>query len=698
MSRDTEKAEVEYAPDVELTKTATGATNAWETEYSPEEQRRIIRRIDRRLVTTVGVMYCVSLMDRTNLSAANIAGMAKELQLVGNRYSIITLVFFVTYIVFQPPSTVVVRKIGPRIHLSIITLLWGAVMIAFGFVKNYQTLTALRCVLGILEAGFFPSCVYLLSTWYTRYEVGKRYSFFYVIGCVASAFAGILAYGLMQMNGLASLTGWRWIFIMEGIITCLIAIASYWLLVDFPDSQRKLWKFLSDKERAWVVKRINADRGDATTPKFQLGRFLKAGLDWKIWCYAMIFFNTTTVTYALAYFLPIILNTNLGFSIGASQCLIAPPYAFAGFVMFGTGWLGDRYHIRGPIIIINMLLCLIGTPIMGWHPNPSVRYFGIFLVTAGANSNVPAALSYQANNIRGQWKRAFCSATFVGFGGIGGIAGSLVFRAQDEATGYKPGLYAAIACAVLNIILVLLVDTKFYFDNRAADRGVKELEHEEDSRLEFKTISNRSLLTLFHRGYCIQVYFQVPNTHNMSPIKLPAPVSLSTDFVLSPMTVEDIEDVITTHHAAFSSPAERFWWSHDLNDMRKFQRVALEKNLAKPDRSWALPQGFTGLGGVPSTAAGAEGTVGVGKEVPDADKEVVKDEDLTPEERAKKAIEQLPLPEGSSKEALIETIKMEEESHGRHGVKAMIWLMMGSSCHSVHPSGFRTAGTGEGSG
>lgn len=126
--------------------------------------------------------------------------------------------------------------------------------------------------------------------------------------------------------------------------------------------------------------------------------------------------------------MPIILNTNLGFSVGASQCLVAPPYAFAGFVMFGTGWLGDRYRVRGPIILANMVLCLVGIPIMGWHPNPSVRYFGVFLVTAGANSNVPAALAYQANNIRGQWKRAFCSATFVGFGGIGGIAGSLVFR------------------------------------------------------------------------------------------------------------------------------------------------------------------------------------------------------------------------------------------------------------------------------
>lgn len=476
-----DKLKVEYIPDVELAKTTTEATtSSWENEYTPEEQKRIIRRIDRRLVTTVGFMYCVSLMDRTNLSAANIAGMMEELNLVGNRYSIVTLVFFVTYVVFQPPATVIARKLGPRIFLSIITLVWGATMIGFGFVKNFQALSALRVLLGILEAGFFPSSVYLLSTWYTRYEVGRRYSLFYVIGCVASAFSGILAYGLMQMNGLAGLTGWRWIFIIEGIITCLIAVAAYWLLVDFPDSTRKLWNFLSDQERLWVVKRINADRGDAKPPPFELGRFFKAGLDWKIWCYAMIFFNTTTITYALAYFLPIILNKNLGFDVGASQCLVAPPYVFAGIIMVTSGYLGDRFRLRGPVIIFNMLLCLIGVPIMGWHRQAAVRYFGVFLVTAGANSNVPAALSYQANNIRGQWKRAFCSATFVGFGGIGGIAGSLVFRSEDAATGYKPGLYAAIACSLLNIILVIIVDTKFFFENRKAERGEKELEADED--------------------------------------------------------------------------------------------------------------------------------------------------------------------------------------------------------------------------
>ncbi|KAM0257938.1 hypothetical protein ACHAQJ_004096 [Trichoderma viride] len=455
--------------------------------FTQAEQRSIIRRVDRRLVITVGAMYCVCLMDRTNVSAANIAGMSTELNLINNRYNIANLVFFTTYIVFQPPSTILIRKIGPRFHLAFITLLWGGVMIGMGFVKNFQQLAAMRTILGALEAGFFPSCVYLLSTWYTRYEVGKRYSMFYLLGCVAAAFAGILAYGLMQLNGRQGLSGWRWIFIIEGALTCALSIAGYWLLVDFPDSKRLTWNFLGQREREWIVHRIQRDRGDSKMPPFNLKKFLCGGADWKIWAYAMIYFNSTTVIYALAYTLPLILTQSMKFSVGESQCLVAPPYALAGIIMFSTAWVGDKFHVRGPIIIFNMILCLIGLPIMGWADKAGTRYFGVFLITAGANSNIPSVMAFQANNVRGQWKRAFCSATLIGFGGIGGIAGSLVFRHQDAATGYKPGIYACIACSLLNIILVVLCDLDIFRQNNKADgQGIVLEAHDEDASSDFR--------------------------------------------------------------------------------------------------------------------------------------------------------------------------------------------------------------------
>ncbi|KAF1828222.1 MFS general substrate transporter [Decorospora gaudefroyi] len=329
--------------------------DAYECEFSTKEQRKIIHRIDRRLVVTVGVLYCISLMDRTNLSAASIAGMQVDLKLnvlEGNtsRYSIITIVFFASYIVFQPPATVICRYLGPRNFLTAIVVAWGAVMIGMGFADNYSTLAGLRVLLGVLEAGFFPSCVYLLSTWYTRYDIGKRYSCFYILGSLASACAGILAYGLMQLKGREGLNGWRWIFIIEGALTCFLGILGYWAIVDFPDKAHESWKFLTEREAAFIIDRVNKDRGDARPEPWSMAKFLKGGTDIKIWGFAMIFFNTTTVSYALAYFLPIILTVNMGFDVGAAQCLVAPPYALAAIVMYTTGWLGDKYHIRGPIV------------------------------------------------------------------------------------------------------------------------------------------------------------------------------------------------------------------------------------------------------------------------------------------------------------------------------------------------------------
>ncbi|KAL4965308.1 putative phthalate transporter [Aspergillus stella-maris] len=448
----------------------------YDEEFSPEEQKRIIRRVDYRLVTITGLAYCVSLMDRTNLSMAAVAGMVVDLELyVGYRYSIVVLMFFVPYVIFQPPMTVITRKIGPTLFLGSIVISWGAILVGMGFTKNWQQMTACRVLLGLLEAGYFPGCVYLLSSWYARYDVQKRFSIFYLIGCVASALAGILAFGLMQLHGSHGIEGWRWIFILEGVITGFIGILAIIFLVDFPDRAHKSWKFLSERECAFVVRRINRDRNDGDAEPFSLRRFLKPALDLKIWGFALIFFCVTTVSYAIAYFLPIILSEGMGFSTGTSQCLVAPPYVFAGFIMYGTSWVGDKYRTRGPVLIFNALLCIIGLPMMGFSTNHAVQYVGVFFTVAGSNSNIPAVMAYQANNVRGQWTRALSSATLVGFGGIGGIAGSLVFREQDKPT-YGPGVWCAIACNLLLMGIVVVQSLWFRYANRQAEEGRRIIE------------------------------------------------------------------------------------------------------------------------------------------------------------------------------------------------------------------------------
>ena len=143
--------------------------------------------------------------------------------------------------------------------------------------------------------------------------------------------------------------------------------------------------------------------------------------------------------------------------------------------MIATGWFGDKFHLRGPACAFNALMALIGLTLVGFCDGARVRYLGVFFATAGANANVPTTASYQANNIRGQWKRAFCSATLVGFGSLGGIVGSTVFRSKDEPE-YLPGISVAMGSQCLILILVGILTLEFKRQNAKADRGEKVLE------------------------------------------------------------------------------------------------------------------------------------------------------------------------------------------------------------------------------
>jgi MFS family permease len=175
------------------------------------------------------------------------------------------------------------------------------------------------------------------------------------------------------------------------------------------------------------------------------------------------------------------LRVGMKFSLAKAQCLVAPPYVAAAIVMFIQAHYADKLHLRGPVVVFNAILGLIGLPLLGFSSNNGVRYFGVFLATICANSNVPAVLTYQANNIRGQWKRAFCSATLVGFGGIGGIIGSTVFRDQDSP-GYRPGIEACLLANGLIIVIVAIMTLAFRKANKRAEDGGKVIEGHEGFR------------------------------------------------------------------------------------------------------------------------------------------------------------------------------------------------------------------------
>lgn len=175
--------DLEESTSTSSSKTSSSSPSNSESSFpfTPQDQKRIIRQIDLRVVLLLGAMYAVSLIDRSQIGLAMISGMGADLQLtVGARYNIINAVFFGPYVLFQLPSTVLLRKIGPKRFLSGATLAWGLATLACGFVREWRDLVALRVVLGACEAGFYPGGFLFLFSFI--------FYFFGCIGCTPPVF------------------------------------------------------------------------------------------------------------------------------------------------------------------------------------------------------------------------------------------------------------------------------------------------------------------------------------------------------------------------------------------------------------------------------------------------------------------------------------------------------------------------------
>ncbi|KAH6967852.1 major facilitator superfamily domain-containing protein [Ilyonectria sp. MPI-CAGE-AT-0026] len=435
---------------------------------SVAEQKKTIRRVDWRLLPILGIMYSISLIDRTNLGLALVAGMQEDLGLaVGNRYTVIVMVFFVAYVVFEIPSNLVLPKAGPANWLSFLGVSFGAILIGMGFTQSWGTMALCRALLGIFEAGFLPGCTYLITCWYTRFEVGKRLSGFWILSVVTSAFAAIFAYALSLLGGQQGLNGWRWIFIIEGTITAVVCFIGRFIIIDFPTQADK---FLSPAEKEFIIARINHDRGDGEEDTINAAKVLHHLKDWRLYCWAFNMMASTLPGYAYSYFLPIILRDGMGYSSTQAQLLSAPPYILAAIMTFVSGWLGDRYKLRGPIIALHQALTAASMLITAYGKANAVRYFGAFLGVGFLQFCVPGVLTFQANNITSQSKRAVASATCLIGSGIGGIIAGTAFKSTESPL-YTTGIWTTFAISMVSITIIGLTDLHLWRCNKAARAG-----------------------------------------------------------------------------------------------------------------------------------------------------------------------------------------------------------------------------------
>jgi MFS family permease len=323
------------------------------------------------------------------LGLARIQGLTEQLELTGNRYNVALTVFFIPYILFEVPSTLVLKKFRPSRWLPGITTLWGIVMMSMGFVKTYQQLVGVRVCLGFTEAGLFPGVIYYLTLWYPRHKLQYRIGLFFGAATVSGAFSGILAYGISFMSGLGGKLGWSWIFILEGCATVVVGIFSYFAMVDFPSTA----KFLTPEEKKYVLWRNKYDTtAVGEEEQFEARHIIMAVTDWQVWLHIFLIWSVIGPIYGISFFLPSIIR-GFGHSAPVSSLLTVPPYAVAVVVLLTFAHFSDKLRTRWPFILAGLTLSAVGFAINISNAPAGAKYFGTFLCVAGSYSATPGTVA-----------------------------------------------------------------------------------------------------------------------------------------------------------------------------------------------------------------------------------------------------------------------------------------------------------------
>ncbi|KAJ6025086.1 hypothetical protein N7444_012765 [Penicillium canescens] len=423
-------------------------------QFSDAEKTKAFQKLDWNLIPLLGVLYMLSYIDRGNVGNAYTAGMGEDWGITSNQYSWIITAYYLAYIAFHW-FILLWKLVSLPMWVALMAFGWGAASILQAATVNFAGLVALRCLIGVFEAGFAPGVALFLSFFYHRSEMGFRYGLFISFSPIANCFASALAYGIVHAN--SSLTKWQLLFIIEGIPTILIAPLAYFFLPKGPGE----CGFLTNRENEIVRLRALSARGHEEKGKLNFKQVFAAFYDYKNYLQAVIIFCLNAAFAALPAFLPTIIQ-DIGYSSIQAQGLSAPPYLVSYFVCLAASFLSDRAGNRSYFLSTLSTVGAVGYLVQALVKGGGVRYFATYLVCGGVFPAVALTFTWVTDNQGSASKRGAGLVIFGMVGQTGSIAGSRFFP-KEEGPFYIKGMaisagllfFAAILAQVLRMLLNL---------------------------------------------------------------------------------------------------------------------------------------------------------------------------------------------------------------------------------------------------
>lgn len=412
------------------------------------------RKISRRLLWFIFVLFVFSFLDRINIGFAGLT-MVQDLGLTSTQFGLATTLFYIAYITCGIPSNIVLARIGARRWIGTIMVAWGLASSATMFATDANTLYLLRVLVGITEAGFLPGMLLYLTLWFPAAYRARANAMFMIAMPVTAAFGSAVSGYLLELDGTLGLKGWQWLFMLEGLPSVLLGVAVFYYLDDRPQAAR----WLSADEKATLADSLAADRPASPETGAAAGPGLLAELlSPTVVKFAVAYFCLVNTLAMVAVWTPLIVKSfNAGASNRTIGLLAAIPQVVTVVAMIWWGRRSDRKGERRWHLMLPMLFSAAGWLCTAAAGNPALQMLGICMASAGSYTAMSIfwttpdrALSFKAQAIG----IAVINAT----GNIGSALNPVIVGWLKDAThSFSAGLLYAAALLVAGAMLVMVL-------------------------------------------------------------------------------------------------------------------------------------------------------------------------------------------------------------------------------------------------
>jgi len=435
---------------------------------TPEQSGKLYSKITWRLIPLMFICYIIAYVDRINVGFAKLQlqeVLGVDERVFGSVYGIGAGLFFIGYFLFEIPSNLILQRVGARIWIARIMIVWGIISLLMMFISSTMGFYLIRFLLGIAEAGFYPGMILYLTYWFPDKQRARTVALFATGTVVAGIVGSPLSGAILELHGFKGLEGWQWLFLLEGIPAVVMGLVVILVLPDRPQKAR----WLSSTEKAWIQSRLDEERLQSKgTAHFRLSEAFKSG---RIWLLCLIYFLLTVGIYGYEMWMPSIIKVFYVQSYSVVGLINAIPYLISVIVMLIIGYHSDKTGERRWHVAIAAFAAAAGFGFSAYLQNPYLAMIALMTSLIGLKSAMGPFWELSTTFLSGT-AAAGGIALINSVGNLGGFVGpTLVGIVKDRTGSIEISLWILGGALLLMGILTLTIRSTNVANSRVTGPG-----------------------------------------------------------------------------------------------------------------------------------------------------------------------------------------------------------------------------------